>query len=146
MLLCEWDGINSGQDLCERFICVSVWQRRSSYMMWNCKAHLCGISAQKSACEPHPKRSGYKICVVFCTELTYMLGLSGQDLCFEGELGALESHGNWPALSTGQGLYRAKGFSPPGDVNSCALWPCHSASGAIFCNCFAMVSSLNLSP
>lgn len=157
VLLCERDGVSSGQCLLEGFTYVLVWQMRPSYMMW--EAHISGLSAQiskclvtskpvQAGCEPHPDTFGCKgqTHAIFCTELTYTSGVSGLDPSFEGRLGALESRGNWQALSIGQGLCRAKGFSPPGHANSCALRPCHSGSEALFCSCIAMVSVLNQSP
>lgn len=118
--------------------------------MWAFCTNKCLVNSKpvQAGCELHSNRFGCKgwICAVFCTELTYTLGMSGTGPCFEGELGALEIRGNWPALSTGQGLCGVKGFSPPGDAKCCALRPCHSGSEALFCSCIAMASALNQSP
>ena len=126
-------------------------------MMWDYKAHLCGLSAQicvwwtlnlsRLAVSLTLTGLGVRDRYVLFSALNLPTsGVSGPDSCFEGELGALESHGNWPALSTGQGLCGAKGFSPPGHANSCALRPCHSGSEALSFSCIPMVSALNQSP
>lgn len=87
-----------------------------------------------------------QIHAVFFTELTWLSDVSGPDPCFEGEYGALESRGNWPALSTGQGLCGAKGFSPPGMPTPAPSGPATQAQRLSFVAALPWLSALNQSP